>query len=604
MGRFARRNRAEGWHGLSGFTAPHCGSLRAADAGREVELYGWVARRRDHGGLIFVDLRDRWGAVQVVFNPATAPNVHNAAASLRAEYVVSVRGIVQRRPEGSENQNLPTGEVEVHACELEVLNTSKTPPFQVEGDLEPDETVRLKYRYLDLRRPRMQTIMRVRHRVNHITHAYFDEHDFLEVETPILTKSTPEGARDFLVPSRLHRGRFYALPQSPQQMKQLLMVAGVQRYYQIARCLRDEDLRADRAAEFTQLDVEMSFNDEEDVFEIIEGWIGRLWKEILDVDLLRPWPRLSMGEALLRYGTDKPDLRYELEVADLSDALAGTGARVFRSALDAGGVVRGLCVPGGREMARRELDELALMARGAGGGGLAWLPGGPLDKFVSLEELRAIQVATGAGPDDLVLIAADRKRRAERVMGLIRSEVARRRKLIREGEWRFLWIHPMYLFEEDDEGNLTYGHHPFTRPMEEDLALLDERPYEVRAHAYDIVCNGYELASGSLRIHDRALQERVFQILGLSGQTIQSRFGHLMEAFEYGVPPHGGIAPGLDRIVMLLTGTDNIRDVIAFPKTQSVLDLMMDAPSPVEEGQLQELGIQLRAAGVTRSPTG
>ena len=588
---------------MSGFTAPHCGSLRSADAGHEVELYGWVARRRDHGGLVFVDLRDRWGAVQVVFNPATAPALHGAATNLRAEYVVRVRGIVQRRPEGSENPNLPTGEVEVQACELEVLNASKTPPFQVEGDQEPDETVRLKYRYLDLRRPRMQHIMRVRHRVNHITHAYFDEHDFLEVETPILTKSTPEGARDFLVPSRLHRGKFYALPQSPQQMKQLLMVSGVQRYYQIARCLRDEDLRADRAAEFTQLDVEMSFNDEEDVFDVIEGWIGRLWKEILDVDLPRPWPRLPMGEALLRYGTDKPDLRYELEIADLGEALARTEARVFRSALDGGGVVRGLSVPGGRGLARRELDELVTIARGAGGAGLAWLPGGPLDKFLSQDEVEAIQRQTGAGPDDLVLIAADRKRRAEKVMGLIRGEIARRRRLVREGEWRFVWVHPMFLFDEDDEGNLTYGHHPFTRPMEEDLALLEERPYDVRAHAYDIVCNGYELASGSLRIHDRAMQERVFQILGLSDETIQARFGHLLEAFEYGVPPHGGIAPGLDRIVMLLAGTDNIRDVIAFPKTQSMLDLMMDAPSSVEEGQLEELGIQVRAADVAPSPT-
>jgi len=588
---------------VSGFTAPHCGSLRSADAGHEVELYGWVARRRDHGGLVFVDLRDRWGAVQVVFNPATAPALHGAATSLRAEYVVRVRGIVERRPEGSENPNLPTGEVEVQACELEVLNASKTPPFQVEGDQEPDETVRLKYRYLDLRRPRMQHIMRVRHRVNHITHDYFDEHDFLEVETPILTKSTPEGARDFLVPSRLHRGQFYALPQSPQQMKQLLMVSGVQRYYQIARCLRDEDLRADRAAEFTQLDVEMSFNDEEDVFDVIEGWIGRLWKEILDVDLPRPWPRLPMGEALLRYGTDKPDLRYALEIADLGVALARTEARVFRSALDSGGVVRGLSVPGGRGLARRELDELVTIARGAGGAGLAWLPGGPLDKFLSQEEVEAIQSQTGAGPDDLVLIAADRKRRAEKVMGLIRGEIARRRRLVREGEWRFLWIHPMFLFDEDDEGNLTYGHHPFTRPMEEDLALLDERPYDVRAHAYDIVCNGYELASGSLRIHDRTMQERVFQILGLGDETIQARFGHLLEAFEYGVPPHGGIAPGLDRIVMLLAGTDNIRDVIAFPKTQSMLDLMMDAPSSVEEGQLEELGIQVRAADVAPSPT-
>ena len=586
---------------MSGFTAPRCGSLRAADAGREVELYGWVGRRRDHGGLIFVDLRDRWGAVQVVFNPAAVPEAHEAASDLRAEYVVRVRGVVQRRPAGSENPNLPTGEIEVHACELEVLNASKTPPFPIEADQEPDETLRLKYRYLDLRRPRMQNILRVRHRVNHLTHEYFDEHDFLEVETPILTKSTPEGARDFLVPSRLHPGHFYALPQSPQQLKQLLMVSGVQRYYQIARCLRDEDLRADRAAEFTQLDVEMSFNDEEDVFDIIEGWIGRLWKDILDVDLPRPWPRLSMDEALLRYGTDKPDLRFELEIADLGDVLASTEARVFRSALDSGGVVRGVAVPRGRDLARRELEELVTLARGAGGAGLAWLPGVPLDKFVAADELHGVMRATGAGPDDLVLIVADRKRRAEKVMGLIRSEVASRRKLIREGEWRFLWIHPMNLFHEDDEGNLTYGHHPFTRPMEEDLALLDERPYEVRAHAYDVVCNGYELASGSLRIYDRATQERVFQILGLSNETIQARFGHLLEAFEYGVPPHGGIAPGLDRIVMLLTGTDNIRDVIAFPKTQSMLDLMMDAPSPVEDAQLQELGIQLRPREVAKS---
>ncbi|HKF75208.1 MAG TPA: aspartate--tRNA ligase [Candidatus Dormibacteraeota bacterium] len=586
---------------MSGFRAPRCGSLRASDAGREVELYGWVARRRDHGGLIFIDVRDRWGAVQVVFNPSTAPEAHEVAADLRSEYVVRVRGVVQRRPEGAENPNLPTGEVEVHACELDVLNRSRPLPFPVEGEQEPDEAVRLRYRYLDLRRPRLQRILQVRHRVNHITHAFFDEHDFLEVETPILTKSTPEGARDFLVPSRLHAGSFYALPQSPQQMKQLLMVAGVQRYYQIARCLRDEDLRADRAAEFTQLDLEMSFADEEDVFEIIEGWIGRLWHEILGVDLARPWPRLSMGEALLRYGTDKPDLRFELEIADLGAELAGTRARVLRSTLDGGGVVRGLAVPGGRDLTRRELDELVTLARGAGGAGLAWLPGGPLDKFLGPDELAGVLRTTGAGPDDIVLVAADRPRRAARVMGLVRSEVARRRGLVRESEWRFLWVTPMFLFEEDDEGNLTYGHHPFTRPMEQDLGFLAERPYDVRAHAYDIVCNGYELASGSLRIHDRALQERVFQILGLDEDTIRARFGHLLDAFEYGVPPHGGIAPGLDRIVMLLTGTDNIRDVVAFPKTQTMVDLMMDAPSPVDDAQLRELGIQLRA-GIPTTP--
>jgi aspartyl-tRNA synthetase len=584
---------------MSGFRAPHCGSLRAADAGKDVELYGWVARRRDHGGLIFIDLRDRWGAVQVVFNPGAGGGVrkgseaeaHRTAEQLRAEYCVRVAGRVERRPEGSENPNLSTGEVEVFAAQLEVLNPSKTPPFPLEGE-QADEATRLTYRYLDLRRPRMQEILSIRHRVNKITHRYFDDLDFLEVETPILTKATPEGARDFLVPSRLYHGSFYALPQSPQQMKQLLMVGGVQRYYQIARCLRDEDLRADRQPEFTQLDLEASFVEEEDIFEMIEGWIGEIWKTILDVDLPRPWPRLSMNETLLRYGTDKPDLRYDLEIADLGEVLKGTEARVFRQALDEGGVVRGLAVPGGRDMTRRELDELVQLARGAGAKGLAWLPG-PLDKFLSEAEQAGIREAAGASPDDIVLVAADRRRRAEKVMGLVRSEIAQRRGLIREGEWRFLWIWPMNMFEEDDEGRLTYGHHPFTRPVEEDLHLADERPYDVRAHAYDMVCNGYELASGSLRIHDRRLQERVFQILGLDEETIQSRFGHMLRAFEYGAPPHGGIAPGLDRIIMLLAGTDNIRDVIAFPKTQSMLDLMMEAPSPVDPQQLEELGLRL-----------
>ncbi|HEX6489715.1 MAG TPA: aspartate--tRNA ligase [Candidatus Dormibacteraeota bacterium] len=578
---------------MSGFAGLKCGDLRDTDVGKEVELYGWVAHRRDHGGLIFIDLRDRWGPVQVVFNPARDAAAHDAAEELRSEFVVRVKGIVERRPPGNENENMTTGAVEVVASELEVLTRSKVLPFPVEGPDEPEETVRLRYRYLDLRRERMQQILHIRHRLNKLTHAYFDEREFWEIETPILTKSTPEGARDFLVPSRLYPGKFYALPQSPQQLKQLLMVSGVQRYYQIARCLRDEDLRADRAAEFTQLDLEMSFCDEEDVFEVAEGWIGRLWKEILDVDLARPWPRLDMKEALLRYGTDKPDLRYELEIADLGEVLKDTQAQVFRSALAEGGVVRGLAVPGGSDLARRELDELVVVAKGAGGKGLAWLPG-PLDKFLTAEELAGIRAATGAKEGDLVLVAADRTRRAAKVMGIIRTEIARRRNLIREGEWRFLWIFPMYLFDEDDEGKLTYGHHPFTRPMEDDLAFIEDRPYDVRAHAYDIVCNGYELASGSLRIHDRALQERVFQILGLPDEQIQGRFGHLLEAFEYGVPPHGGIAPGLDRIVMMLAGTDNIRDVIAFPKTQSMLDLLFDAPSEVDKAQLDELGLALK----------
>lgn len=577
---------------MSGFTARHCGSLRASDAGQELELYGWVARRRDHGGLIFIDVRDRWGAVQVVFNPTNAPDAHAAAADLRSEYVVRVKGTVGRRPAGSENPKMATGEVEFAARELEVISVAKTTPFVIEDDVDADEALRLKYRYLDLRRTPMRRMLETRHKVTKIIHSYMDANEFIEVETPMLLKGTPEGARDFVVPSRLHPGNFFALPQSPQQLKQLLMVAGVGRYYQIARCLRDEDLRADRVVEITQLDVEMSFCSEEDVFTLIEGLWARVWKEILGVDLTTPFPRLDMQDCLLRYGTDKPDLRYELEISDVSDALRETGATILRSALAEGGVVRALAVAGGRDMSRRELDELALIARGAGAKGLAWIPG-PLDKHMSEGELSAIRSATGAGEADLILLVADRKRKAETVMGLLRREIARRRKLIREGEWRPLWIFPMYLFEEDDEGRLTYGHHPFTSPWPEDLGLIDQRPLDVRARAYDSVVNGVELASGSIRIHDPMLQERVFEILGMDKETIRSRFGHLLEAFEYGVPPHGGIAPGIDRLMMVLTGSENIRDVVAFPKTQSHQDLMLGAPSPIDPAQLQELHIQV-----------
>ncbi len=567
---------------MSGFTAPHCGSLRASDAGKDVELYGWVARRRDHGGVTFIDLRDRWGAVQVV--------IRTAGTELRSQFVVKVSGTVRRRPDGSDNPKMATGEVEVDATAVEVLSESKTPPFEIEDDVRAEEAVRLKYRYLDLRRPRMQRILELRHRVNKIIHAYMDENEFIEVETPLLVKGTPEGARDFIVPSRLHPGDFFALPQSPQQLKQLLMVSGLGRYYQIARCLRDEDLRADRALEFTQLDLEMSFCDEEDVFTLIEGLWARIWKQILGVEIVTPFPRLDMKDALLRYGSDKPDMRFELEISDLGEVLAETNANIFKAVLAEGGVVRGFAVPGGKDMHRRELDELATVAKGAGAKGLAWVPG-PIDKFLTESEIAGIRERTGAGPDDIVLIAADKRRRAEKVMGLIRTHVARSRKLVREGEWKFLWVHPMYLFEEDDEGRLTYGHHPFTRPMEQDLEFLDARPYDVRAHAYDIVCNGYELGGGSIRIHDRALQERVFEILGHSRESIRERFGHLLDAFEYGVPPHGGIAPGIDRIVMMLAGTENIRDVIAFPKTQSHQDLMLGAPSPVDAEQLKEVHI-------------
>ncbi|HEX3508334.1 MAG TPA: aspartate--tRNA ligase [Candidatus Dormibacteraeota bacterium] len=581
---------------MSGFTAPHCGSIRAADVGRDLDLYGWVARRRDHGGLIFIDLRDRWGAVQVVFNPANAPQAHAAASDLRAEYVVRVKGLVGRRPAGSENPRMATGEVEVTATELEVVNSSETTPFPIEDQDDPDEKTRLEYRYLDLRRPRMTRMLELRSRVNKIIRDYMDAREFVEVETPILTRSSPSGARDFLVPSRLHPGSFYALPQAPQMLKQLLMVSGVQRYYQIARCFRDENLRADRQPEFTQLDLEMSFCDEEDVFTLMEGLFSELWREVLGVELQTPFQRMDIKEALLRFGSDKPDLRYDLEIADLGSLLSGTKAQIFRGALDAGGVVRGMRVPGGRDMARRDLDELVTVAKGAGGKGLAWLPGSSIDKFLTAEELEGIKLATGAGDDDLVLVVADRRRKAETIMGLIRQEVARRRKLIREDEWKFLWINPTYLFDEDDQGELTYAHHPFTRPFEEDMSFVGDRPYDVRAHAYDVVLNGYELGGGSLRIYDPAMQEQVFQLLGMPLDLIRERFGTLLRAFTYGVPPHGGIAQGIDRIVMMLGGTDNIRDVIAFPKTQSMSDLMLGAPSDVDASQLEELRIRVMPA--------
>ncbi len=572
---------------MSGFTAPHCGSIRATDAGREVELYGWVARRRDHGGVTFIDLRDRWGMVQVVMR-----SIALVQADVRNEYVIRIKGKVARRPSGSENPKIATGEVEVVADELEIISAAKTPPFEIEDDVNADEATRLKYRYLDLRRPRMQRMLEMRHRVVSAMHRYMDDNEFVEVETPMLLKGTPEGSRDFIVPSRLHPGSFFALPQSPQQLKQLLMVAGVGRYYQVARCLRDEDLRADRVVEITQLDVEMSFCTEEDVFALIEGLWVKVWKEVLGVEITTPLPRLDMQESLLRYGTDKPDLRYELEIADVSEELGETDARVFRAALDAGGVVRCFAVPGGRDMSRRELDELVQIAVGAGAKGLTWTPGPP-DKYLTEGERAAIMSAAGAGADDVVLIVADRRRKAETVMGLLRREIARRRDLIREGEWKFTWIYPMYLFTEDDLGRLTYGHHPFTSPWPEDMPLIDTEPYAVRARAYDCVLNGVEIAGGSIRIHERGLQERVFEILGMTRERIHEQFGHLLDAFEYGVPPHGGIASGVDRLMMAMARTDNIRDVVAFPKTQSHQDLMLGAPSPVDPRLLDELHIQV-----------
>lgn len=572
---------------MKGFNAPHCGSLRASDEGREVELYGWVARRRDHGGVSFIDLRDRWGSVQVVIRSEAL-----LETPVRNEYVVRVKGNVRRRPRGSENPKMATGEIEVDGQELEVISEAKTPPFEIVDDVEADEATRLKYRYLDIRRPKLAQTLELRHRVVQAIHRYMDSHEFMEVETPMLLKGTPEGSRDFIVPSRLHPGEFFALPQSPQQLKQLLMVAGIGRYYQIARCLRDEDLRADRVVEITQLDVEMSFCTEEDVFVLIEGLWAQVWSDVLGVEIPTPFPRINVQESLLKYGTDKPDLRYDLEIVDVSDVLRETNATVLRSALESGGVVRALAVPGGKDMSRRELDELTLMVRGAGAKGLTWIPG-PLDRHLNEGETNAIKAAAGAGTDDVVLLVADRRRKTETVMGLLRRELARRRKLIRHGEWKFLWIYPMYLFEEDDQGNLTYGHHPFTSPWPEDMGLIDSRPYDVRARAYDCVLNGFEISGGSIRIHQRDLQERVFEILGMSREKIQAQFGHLLDAFEFGVPPHGGIAAGIDRLMMAIVDTENIRDVVAFPKTQSHQDLMLGAPSPIDPAQLEELHIRV-----------
>jgi aspartyl-tRNA synthetase len=506
--------------------------------------------------------------------------------------VVRVAGKVSLRPKGSENPKMATGDVEVIAEDVEVISVAKTPPFAIEDDVEADEALRLKYRYLDIRRPKMAQTLELRHRVVQAIHRYMDGHEFMEVETPMLLKGTPEGSRDFIVPSRLHPGNFFALPQSPQQLKQLLMVAGIGRYYQIARCLRDEDLRADRVVEITQLDVEMSFCTEEDVFTLIEGLWAKVWKDVLGVDISTPFPRLDMQQSLLRYGTDKPDLRYDLEIADVTEVLRETPSNILRKAIEEGGVVRCIRYPGGRAVSRREIAEMTQMVTGAGGKGLMWMVGA---QHMTEGEWTAVLGAAKAEADDAVLLVADRRRKAETVMGLLRKDIARRNNLVRHGEWKFLWVYPMYLFEEDDQGNLTYGHHPFTSPWPEDMDLLTSRPYDVRARAYDCVLNGVEVSGGSIRIHDRQLQERVFEILGMDRERIRAQFGHLLDAFEYGVPPHGGIAAGIDRLMMAIVGTENVRDVVAFPKTQSHQDLMLGAPSPVEEKQLEELHIRVVA---------
>jgi aspartyl-tRNA synthetase len=585
------------------------GAPRAEDAGANVELYGWVHRRRDLGGLIFLDLRDRSGIIQVKVDPARA-EAHAIAGDLRLEYVVHVRGRLARRPAGTENKELPTGEVEVEAEELVILNRSKTPPFAINEASQVDEKLRLRYRYLDLRRPHMADHLRLRHRIVKAIRDFLDAEGFLEIETPGLIRSTPEGARDYLVPSRLHPGHFYALAQSPQLYKQLLMVAGMDRYFQIVRCYRDEDLRADRQPEFTQLDLEMSFIREDDVLDVIERAFAHVWKSVLGIEIPVPIRRMTHAHALARYGVDKPDLRYGLEIEDLTAAFSTTGFQVFRQVVDAGGVIRGIRIPGGGALGRHDLDALTEVARAAKAKGLAyWYRDAtdwrsPIRKFFQDRELEPLEQRTLAQPGDLVVAVADRPEVAAPALGAVRRALAERLQLIPADRFEFVWVTDFPLFEvSQDTGEITAAHHPFTSPHPEDLALLDHEPLKVRARAYDLVLNDTELGSGSIRIHDPALQQQVFKHLGMSEEIARQRFGFLLDAFEFGAPPHGGFAYGIDRVVMLAAGEETIREVIAFPKNQQAEELMTSAPAPIDPQQLRELGLELRRPPAPSTPS-
>jgi aspartyl-tRNA synthetase len=578
-----------------------CGEVLPDRVGDTVRVAGWVHRRRDHGGLVFVDLRDRSGVVQVVFNPETAPDAHALSHDLRSEWVISVQGeVVPRSPE-TVNPEMPTGEIELRATGLEVLAAAETPPFPIDEDTAVDEALRLRHRYLDLRREPMQRALELRHRVTQAIRDYLNSAGFLDVETPNLTRSTPEGARDFVVPARMQRGTFYALPQSPQLFKQLLMIAGFERYYQIARCFRDEALRADRQLEFTQLDMEMAFVHEEDVMAATEGVMGAAFAAG-GVDLATPFPRLTYDDAIARFGTDRPDMRFGMEIRDLGDALRDTEFKVFRGVLESGGVVRGINA-GAHELSRAELDRLIEFAQGLGAGGLVWAyveeDGGwrsPVAKFLSGPELQAMASVLGAAPGDLVLLVADEAGVAAQTLGALRLELARRFGLIEAGEWRPLWVTEFPLVEwNDDEGRWDALHHPFTSPSEESLALLEDNPAAARARAYDMVLNGVEVGGGSIRINRPEVQYRVLETLGIGREAADEKFGFLIEALKHGAPPHGGIAFGLDRIAALLAGRESIRDVIAFPKTATGQDPMTGAPAPIDEHQLRELGIRVDA---------
>jgi len=578
-----------------------CGDLRLSDGSSRVILSGWVRRRRDHGGVVFIDLCDRTGLTQVVFSPAASPEAHRAAQELRSEFVIAVKGEVRPRPEGTVNPKLPTGEIEVFADGLQIINPSRTPPFPIEDEEDLQEEVRLRYRYLDLRRPAMLKNLRFRHRVTARARQYLDGEGFWEIETPLLTKSTPEGARDYLVPSRVHPGRFYALPQSPQLFKQMLMVAGVDRYFQIARCLRDEDLRADRQPEHTQVDIEMSFVEPEDIFRVVEGMVGTLFEEFLGFRMERPLRRMSYAEAMLTYGSDKPDLRFGLPIREASGIFGENGCRVIRQALDSGGVVRGLSVPGGADLSLKQLDDLTGFCRDAGAGGLLWVlfkEGGglksPIRKYLSAGELDRLQEVFLCSEGDCLMLIADRAPAAAEVLGRLRLKLAAARQLIPRDRFEFLWVVDFPLLGYNpEEKRFEAVHHPFTSPHPEDLGLLDTDPGRVRSRAYDLVLNGTELGGGSIRIHRREVQEKIFSLLNIGPGEAEKRFGFLLEALSYGAPPHGGIALGLDRLLMLMGGLNSIRDVITFPKTQKAICLTTGSPSEVDPRQLKDLHLSL-----------
>jgi aspartyl-tRNA synthetase len=577
-----------------------CGALRASDTGAAVTLNGWVDSRRDLGGVIFIDLRDRYGVTQVVFNPKRDEQTHALAKDLRSEFVISVTGVVEHRPEGMVNASMATGSIDVIANGLTILNKAEAPPFPIIDNTEASEETRLRFRYLDLRRPALQANIIARHRMSQIMHRYFDELNFLEIETPVLMKSTPEGARDYLVPSRVHHGKFYALPQSPQTYKQILMVSGFDRYVQLVKCFRDEDLRADRQPEFTQIDVEMSFIDESDIQAVAEGLMSRFYKEIKGIDLPLPLPRLTYRQAMEDYGSDKPDTRFGLKFTCVNDLVRNCGFRVFAEVVAKGGVVAGFVVPGAASFSRSQMDNLTDYTKSLGAGGLVWMKSTAqgiectTEKFLGKELVHRIAAAMGAKEGDLVLLVSDVWTKAYTILGTLRLELARRLNLIDATKNAMLWVSEFPLLEySEEEKRHVAVHHPFTAPHPDDIGLLDTEPLKARARAYDLVLNGTEIAGGSIRIHDAALQRKMFGLLGIGEEEAMRKFGFLLSAFKYGAPPHGGIAFGFDRIVMLMTGMDSIRDVIAFPKTASAVSLMDDSPSDVDERQLRELHIRI-----------